>query len=117
MFMKYFKLLIPVLAIFFCYSCECSKTTAQHAVNINQTNNSAMTSGKVSHIYRATGCKTVIIINNSDEALTLIPSVELPGEFDKDGLEIFFNYRLLKMPNPEGCSVGLPAELSDVAIK
>jgi hypothetical protein len=47
----------------------------------------------------------------------LIPRDTLSPEFDIDGLEIFFNYRKLKMPNPKGCSVGIPAEIKDISKK
>lgn len=113
--MNYFTLLISATFLIFS-SCECSKTI-QNAQNIEQAGQLALTSGKVSHMYRATGCKTVIIVSGFTEPLTLIPKDELPVKLDKDGLEILFNYRLLKMPNPKGCSVGMPAELSDVSIK
>lgn len=83
-------------------------------------NNSALTelsTGKVSHQYRETGCPTVIIVEQKTEEspLTLIPLQKLPDKFDKDGLRIKFHYRLLRMPNPAGCSVGLPAEITDIS--
>jgi hypothetical protein len=114
--MKYSSVLISALALFF-FSCNCSKTTTQQKVNNEQIKETTLTAGKVSHEYRATGCRTVIIVSTSDEPLTLIPKDDLPEKFDKDGLEILFNFRLLKMLNPEGCSVGIPAELSDISVK
>jgi hypothetical protein len=77
------------------------------------------TLGKVSHQYRETGCSTVILVNseNQDKPLTLIPRDTLSPEFDIDGLEILFNYRTLKMPNPKGCTVGIPAEITDISKK
>ena len=77
------------------------------------------TLGKVSHQYQATGCSTVVIVNPdiADKKITLIPRDKLSSEFDIDGLELYFNYRVLKMPNPAGCSVGIPAELKDISKK
>jgi hypothetical protein len=75
------------------------------------------TIGKVSHQYRATGCATVIIVTKDTENLVLIPKDKLANEMDVDGLEISFNYRTLKMPQPAGCSKGIPAALTDVEKK
>jgi hypothetical protein len=74
------------------------------------------TIGKVSHKYRATGCETVVIVilPNEEKPLTLIPRVKLSSQLDVDGLEISFNYRLLKMPQPAGCYTGIPAELTEI---
>jgi hypothetical protein len=75
--------------------------------------------GKVSHQYRASGCATVVITANPDggEELTLIPSVKLASEFDVDGLQISFDYITLRMPQPEGCTKGVPAEFSNISKK
>ena len=77
------------------------------------------TLGKVSHQYRATGCATVVIVKQEDvsDPITLIPRDTLAPAFDMDGLEIWFNYRPLKMRNPAGCKVGMPAELTDITKK
>lgn len=77
------------------------------------------TQGKVSFQYRATGCATVIQVKleNQDQPLTLIPKDTLSPTFNIDGLEILFNYRKLKMPNPKGCHVGIPAEIKDISKK
>lgn len=77
------------------------------------------TLGKVSHMYRESGCSTVILVKleNQDNPLTLIPKDTLSPEFDIDGLEILFNYRTLKMPQPKGCSEGIPAEIKDISKK
>src|SRR4051812_13661920 len=75
------------------------------------------TVGKVSHMYQETGCATVVIVKSADGEMTLIPKDKLSAEFDVDGLMITFNYRSLKMPNPQGCNVGMPAELTDIAKK
>ena len=77
------------------------------------------TLGKVSHQYKATGCATVVLVKleGQENPLTLIPKDKLPGSFDVDGLEILFNYRTLKMPQPAGCNVGIPAELTEISKK
>ncbi len=77
----------------------------------------SLSSGRVSHQYRATGCLTVILVDKPGEAHVLIPREQLASKYDKDGLELNFNYHLLKMPNPKGCEVGIPAELSNISIK
>jgi hypothetical protein len=89
---------------------------------IKQTNVSVVpigtTLGKVSHQFRETGCATVVIVSkDGQEDLTLIPVDTLPKEYDTNGLEIYFNYRLLKVKNPVGCHVGIPARLSDISKK
>jgi hypothetical protein len=73
--------------------------------------------GKVSHKYRAGGCSTVIVFIKDGTEMTLIPKDKLAAEFDVDGQAIMFNYRPLKMPNPAGCTVGMPAEITDLSKK
>ena len=75
---------------------------------------SDQTRGKVSHQYRSTGCSTVIIVKSGQEVITLIPKDKLPEQFDKDGLEIRFDYLPLKMHNPAGCNTGFPATISNI---
>ena len=76
------------------------------------------TSGVISHKYISSGCGSVIFVcKASEDTLVLIPKDPLPKEFDKDGKKIWFQYHLLKMPNPVGCLKGLPAEISDISIK
>jgi uncharacterized protein YceK len=75
------------------------------------------TQGTVSHQFKETGCPSVIIVHNTDGELILIPKDNLPVEFDVDGQVIYFTYRLLKMPNPQGCNKGMPAELVDITKK
>ncbi len=78
-------------------------------------NNEGGFTGKISHKYHATGCETVIIIN-SDEGteLTLIPKDKLSKDVDMDGQLIRFDYHPLKMPQPAGCTVGVPAEITNI---
>jgi len=80
--------------------------------------NAGTTLGQVSHQYRETGCATVVIIHKEGQKdITLIPIETLPEKYDKDKLEIYFNYHTLKVKNPDGCNVGIPAILTDISKK
>lgn len=70
--------------------------------------------GKVSHKYRAGGCETVIIIPLETGDITLIPKDKLSKDVDVDGQKISFDYLPLKMPQPAGCTVGMPAEITNI---
>lgn len=72
--------------------------------------------GKVSHKYRESGCATVIIIQATGETgeIILIPKDKLNTDIDMDGQTITFDYRPLKMPQPAGCTVGIPAEITNI---
>jgi hypothetical protein len=112
-------LFIIFLILVFGISCKTKhKSEATVIKNEPVTNiNDTRTAGKVSHQYRAGGCATVIIVarENQDKPLTLIPREPLSSEFDIDGLAIKFNYLTLKMRNPNGCLVGIPAEITNVS--
>jgi hypothetical protein len=108
------------LIIFFAVaSCRSNKATSSSAAGSSSLTAApaGSTTGKVSHQYRSTGCATVIVFTKDGTEMTLIPKDKLAAELDADGLEITFNYHLLKMPNPAGCSVGMPAEITDAAKK
>lgn len=76
------------------------------------------TLGRVSHQYRAAGCNTVIEVKLAEgEIQTLIPKDKLAAEFDVDGKELYFNFLLLRMPQPAGCTVGQPAAITDIVKK
>jgi hypothetical protein len=77
------------------------------------------TFGRVSHKYKASGCNAVIEVKleTEGEIQTLIPKDKLPTEFDIDGTSIYFNFLLLRMPQPAGCSVGQPATITDIVKK
>ena len=76
------------------------------------------TIGKVSHQYASKGCATVLIVNTEGgEELVLIPHIPLENKFDREGLELYFNYHPLKMPQPPGCEKGMPAEITDISLK
>lgn len=103
------NLSIVVLSAGILFSCKTQKEVIQDGMS--------PISGKVSHMYRESGCKTVILaLSPESDSLVLIPSNSL-GAFDVDGLEISFTYRMLRMPNPEGCSVGNPAEIVSIKKK
>jgi len=109
------KLYICLIATCFSVSCISNKKTGTSTLKKEEANSKII--GKISHQYRATGCSIVILVNESalDAPLVLIPKDKLPDGLDDDGLEISFNYRVLRMPNPPGCDIGIPAEIKDIA--
>ena len=113
-------ILILTICVSLFSSCKSKKDiNASSTSSANQTTASSKTNGKVSHQYRSTGCATVVIVmmEGEENPLTLIPKDKLSDNFDVDGMEISFNYRTLRMPQPEGCSKGIPAELTDITKK
>lgn len=94
-----------------------SKEAVSSTTNAVQAAVVAATTGKVSHMYKDKGCSTVIFVSGADAELVLIPKDALPADLDVDGMEIKFNYRTLKMPQPQGCEKGIPAELTDISKK
>lgn len=102
-------------------SCKC---TSKNGSSVSQTDKIETTvplgksKGIVSQKYNREGCRTVIIMHEgTDSAATLIPKDSIPSQFNQDKLEIIFNYRLLKMPNPKGCLTGMPALITDIEMK
>lgn len=92
-------------------------TTTMETTNTTaSSNNQGAHAGKVSHKYRAGGCETVIIIMAHDDVaeITLIPKDKLNKDIDVDGQNITFDYQPLKMPQPAGCTVGMPASISNI---
>jgi hypothetical protein len=77
-------------------------------------NNQGMYVGKVSHKYSAGGCSTVIVISGEAGDTVLIPKDKLAKDVDVDGQLIKFDYRALKMPQPAGCTTGIPAEITNI---
>jgi|WetSurMetagenome_2_1015567.scaffolds.fasta_scaffold331557_2 hypothetical protein len=110
---------ITAIIVAFSISCKTKKASTDANNSSNQTTQSSKTAGTVSHQYSSSGCAVVIIVKTEEgqDPLTLIPAGPIPSEFDKDGLLIYFNYRLLKMPNPAGCTIGIPAEITDISKK
>ncbi|HLG36421.1 MAG TPA: hypothetical protein VI757_16200 [Bacteroidia bacterium] len=90
--------------------------TPVQAVQKAEKKRAGNTRGKISHLFRKSGCATVIIVqgNEGDAELVLIPKDALKKELDTDGQMIYFNYHPLKMPNPPGCVKGMPAEITDM---
>ncbi len=117
--MKNLFIILSVI-ILFSYSCKTHNKTQQ--TNQTTTNTSVdigKNMGTVSHQYQSTGCNTVIIVKTEGGTtpLILIPKDALSADFDKDGLQIYFDYRPLKMPQPKGCAQGIPAEISNISKK
>jgi hypothetical protein len=77
------------------------------------------TLGKVSHQFKAGGCSSVLIVDQQGEnkPLTLIPMAPIPEKLDAEGTELYFDYHLLKRRNPDGCTTGIPAEISNISKK
>ena len=75
------------------------------------------TIGMVSQQYKAEGCSTVIFIINQAETLCLLPVRGFDAKYNKDKLKISFDYLPLRMKNPEGCNIGIPAEISNITLE
>lgn len=72
------------------------------------------TRGKVSLELKKDGCNALVIAQTPEgEEIILIPKTPL-GVFEQEGKKIKFHYRVLRMPQPPGCSKGIPAELSEI---
>jgi hypothetical protein len=113
-------LLIPALCATLFFSCRSKKevNSSVAATTTQAATPAGNTTGTVSYKYRATGCSTVIIVKQEEgEELTLIPKDKIAKEFDVDGMMIIFNYHTLRMPQPQGCTTGIPAEITDVSKK
>src|ERR1044072_5977840 len=84
-------------------------------VAAEQSDKPPKTSGVVSHMFMNKGCPTVILVTEAaGDTLVLIPRDVLMKEYDVDGLQISFNYRLLKMRSTPGCDKGIPAEITSI---
>ncbi|MPM04150.1 hypothetical protein SDC9_50422 [bioreactor metagenome] len=110
------KLIFVVLALslFSFSSCKCHK----EKLKSDQTSEvvKGAYEGTVSHMYRASGCNTVILVSGT-EKVVLIPVEGLPESLDVDGKVLTFDYVSLRMPQPEACSKGIPARLENVSEK
>lgn len=105
-------LFIPAAAITGCKN----KQGMSNNSNENTTTTEAY-SGVVSHKYKATGCTSVIILEDREIQMILIPKDPIDLKLDVDGQKVSFNYRPLKMPQPSGCATGIPAEITDLKKK
>ena len=114
--MKTLKILVLCLLIF-TFSCKTKQVAQQNTQTTDVKTSDPKTLGKVSHEFKATGCGTVVIIKDKEVQTILIPKDALPEEYDKDGLQIYFEYKLLKMRNPPGCNKGIPAALTNISKK
>lgn len=111
--MQLTKLFTAILILALAFS---SCKTCRNAGDNDNNCTKGATIGTVSHQYREGGCATVIIVSQPEgDSMVLIPKDPLPEKLDKDGLVILFDYRVLKMPNPEGCNVGIPAEIINIS--
>lgn len=107
------KKLAIIGLLFVTLSC---KTTHQSVENNARPIIKGSTEGVVSHQYRKSGCQTVIVIKNLQETFTIIPVEGFDAKYDKDNLKISFDYLPLKMKNPDGCNVGIPAEIKNITV-
>ncbi len=112
-----YQLLILVSFILSITACKPKQKVVAPTVDTEQAVAKANTLGKVSHQYRATGCATVILVLSPNNPSVLIPKDKLAANLDVDGLEIYFNYHTLRMPQPAGCTSGVPAVLQDITKK
>lgn len=102
------------LSLSLAYSCKSKKSMS----NDSKSTTKGANTGVVSFKYKADGCTSVILIKAEDGSESvLIPKDKLDDKFDKDGLEIYFDYAVLRMPNPKGCNTGRPAEITNISIK
>lgn len=110
-----YLLLVPWFLVF--VSCKAKQTNTTKTTEVNEPVNAIKAVGVVSHQYSSSGCKTMILCKREIEkdTLFLIPMTSL-GEYDKDGLEINFYYRILRVHNPKGCP-GTPIQISEIKAK
>lgn len=92
------------------YSQETAKTNTAQTTTPKNT-------GKISHHYKAKGIAVVINISTSEGDIILIPKTPLAKEFDVNGLEIKFDYKLLRVPSPKGCPKAHYAVISNISKK
>ena len=116
--MKNIIIFIAII-LFLSVSCKTQKDTSSKVKMEEKDYTRGKSIGKVSHQYRAGGCNSVIIVEMVGPAsyIVLIPKDKLPDSFDKDGMEIYFDYHPLKMPNPPGCIEGMPVEIFNISKK
>lgn len=129
--MRSLIMLTAVVSMSLFYSCKTKKAASTGATTSTTTGTSNTTSssttsatgdnqganvGQVSHKYKSTGCETVIIVAAHDDVaeMTLIPKDKLSKDVDMDGQLIRFDYHALKMPQPAGCTTGVPAEITNI---
>jgi hypothetical protein len=102
--------------------CKAKKNaeTIQSKLAVQETPATEKSTGKISHQFRSTGCATVIVADikkGETDTLIIIPKDALPSGFDVNGLKVFFNYHASRIPQPPGCSKGIPAEITNLEKK
>ena len=97
------------------FACKSKKTDASKPAETDAASNAQKTKGIVSHQFQSAGCQTIVICKKESDTLFLIPMTPL-DKFDVDGLEISFDYRVLKVHNPKGCH-GMPVQISNITSK
>ncbi|PKP02107.1 MAG: hypothetical protein CVU11_13030 [Bacteroidetes bacterium HGW-Bacteroidetes-6] len=115
--MKWILILTIASATLFSGCKSCKERKKQHDINEEvPAVTLGATTGTISHNEKEGGCTTITVIQGEEE-IVLIPVKGLPAELDKDGNTILFDYNTLKMPQPEGCNVGIPAEIRNASLK
>jgi len=110
------------LSSFFIYgACQTSKPVKSKepatVETVSVIEDPAFTYGKVTHLINANQCTSIIVLNKdarSNNELILLPKDPLSAELNKEGTELKFHYRPLKIKNPEGCLKGMPVALTEV---
>jgi hypothetical protein len=112
-------ILFVSLIVAFTPACKTKQKMQTAAADTEMASATALGSvwGIVSHEFKAEGCPSVLVVNTfgQEEPMVLIPKDALPAAFDKEGTAVRFDYRLLRMPNPEGCGVGNIAEITNIS--
>lgn len=111
---------LPYLFIYSaCQTAKPVKTKDPIAIETaSATDDPSFTYGKVTRLINANPCTSIIVLNkdvSSTNELILLPKDPLPEELNKEGAEIKFHYRPLKIKNPEGCLKGIPAAITEVS--
>ena len=110
-------LLLGLSLVLFITACHSQKKVAGN--NMKQPfADTLLSSGKISHKYVSNGCSPIIISykNPMHDTLTLIPLNSLK-EMDKDGKEVLFNFKTLKVHQPKGCGDGIPVYITAIRAK
>lgn len=115
--MRYLFFLSSFFIFGACQTAKPIKTKEPIAVETTTLEDPTFTYGKVTHLINTNQCTSIIVINidaGSNNELILLPKDLLPEDLSKEGTELKFHYRPLKMKNPEGCLKGIPAALTEV---
>lgn len=115
----YYKtmLLLGLPLVFFITACHSQKKVACNYIK-QPFADTLLSYGKISHKYISNGCSPIIISykNPMHDTLTLIPMNSL-NEIDKDGKEVLFNFKTLKVHQPKGCGNGIPVYITTIRAK